>query len=398
MNELFSLGLILLLALLAGHLVQFLRIPEVTGYILAGVALGPSGLHWLDHQHLVPLSLFSEVALGLILFSIGTVFHLPRFQATGRRTFILTASESALTMLLVVVGMLALSSPWQVALLLGAIAAETAAASTLMVLRECRSSGLFNDTVLGVVAVNNIICLTAFSIASAVIDLSAGRGGEQGSVLIYNAVFTFVWQMLGAVALGFLVGLLLAGWAKTVTEHGEILILLVGAILLCVGASRILEVSPLIASLAVGSTMVNLSKRSRRLFGVISRTDPPLYAIFFVIAGADLDLGLLATLGTQGVVYIVLRSLGKLGGSWMGARWLGMEPIIQRNVGFALLSQAGLAIGLTLSIGQRYPDHGPIVTAVVLGAVVVFELIGPVSARLAVLRGSTNEPAKAAAF
>lgn len=388
MNELFSLGLILLLALVAGHLVKFLRVPEVTGYILAGVALGPSGLHWLSHQHLGALEIFSEVALGLILFSIGTVFELDRFRATGRRTILLTGVEATLTGSLVVTGMLAMGSSWPVALLLGAIATETAAASTLMVLRECRATGPFNDTLLGIVAVNNIICLAAFSIVATVLDVSTGLGATEAAVLIFNSVFTFIWQMLGGVALGFLVGLMLASWATRITEHGELLILLIGAILLCVGAARILDISPLIASLAVGATMVNFSQRSRRLFSVISRTDPPLYAIFFVIAGADLDLNLLGKLGALGVVYIAARSLGKLGGGWLGARWLGMESGIQRNLGSALLSQAGLAIGLTLGIGSRYPEYGPTVAAVVLGAVIVFELVGPISTRFAVLRES----------
>jgi Kef-type K+ transport system membrane component KefB len=230
--------------------------------------------------------------------------------------------------------------------------------------------------------------LAAFSIVATVLDVSTGLGATEAAVLIFNSVFTFIWQMLGGVALGFLVGLMLASWATRITEHGELLILLIGAILLCVGAARILDISPLIASLAVGATMVNFSQRSRRLFSVISRTDPPLYAIFFVIAGADLDLNLLGKLGALGVVYIAARSLGKLGGGWLGARWLGMESGIQRNLGSALLSQAGLAIGLTLGIGSRYPEYGPTVAAVVLGAVIVFELVGPISTRFAVLRES----------
>ena len=258
-----------------------------------------------------------------------------------------------------------------------------------MVLRECRASGALSETVLGVVAVNNILCLVGFSLVSAVIDLTAGPM-EPGTAFysIYESVFGLVWQLLGSAALGYLVGLLLASWASRITEHGEMLILLAGTILLCVGASRILDLSPLVASLAVGATMANLSGRSRRLFSVLSRTDPPLYAIFFVIAGADLDIALLSSLGTLGGVYIAARSAGKLLGGCFGARWLGLASAIQKNLGFALLSQAGLAIGLTLVINQRYPEYGPTVGAVVLGAVVVFELVGPISARFAVLRGS----------
>ena len=154
MNELTSLGLILLLALLAGHLVKVVRIPEVTGYILAGIALGPSVLGWVTAENLTALEVLSEVALGLILFSIGSVFQFSRFRRLGRQFLYLTLAESVLASVIVTVSVLALGQPWQVALLLGAIAIATAPASTLMVIRECDSSGPLTDNLLGIIAVN----------------------------------------------------------------------------------------------------------------------------------------------------------------------------------------------------------------------------------------------------
>ncbi len=390
MNELSSLGLILLLALMAGHLVKYFRVPEVTGYLLAGVALGPSMLGWVTQDNLVALSVLSEVALGLILFSIGSVFQFSMFRRYGRRIFYLTIAESLLAAVFVGLGIVALGQPWQVACLLGAVAIATAPASTLMVMRECNASGPLSDTLLGIIAVNNILCLVAYSVAAALIDLvGAGVGSWSG---VYAATFPLVWQLLGSVALGYLVGIMLAGWATQVTEHGELLILLAGSILLCVGVARIADLSPLVASLAVGATMVNLSRRSRGLFDALARTDPPFYAIFFVIAGADLDVSLVGSMGLLGVYYLVARAAGKFLGARYAAQRLKLEATVQRFLGLGLMAQAGLAVGLVLTIDRQFPEYAVVVNAVVLSSIVIYEIVGPISTRFAIEQAGEANP------
>ena len=386
MNELSSLGLILLLALLAGHLVKVIRIPEVTGYILAGVALGPSVLGWVSHDNLQALKVLSEVALGLILFSIGSVFEFERFRRIGDRIVRLTLIESALAAALVVASILLLGERWQIAMLLGAIAIATAPASTLMVIRECNGKGPLSEALLGIIAVNNIICIIAYLGAAAVINLVNNWGASGIGMSLYRAGFPLVWQLVGSVALGFLVGLMLAGWATQVTETGEMLILLAGSILLCVGAARIYDLSALVASLAVGATMVNLSSRSRRLFKTLGETDPPFYAIFFVIAGADLNLDLVGSMGVLGVAYLVMRALGKFVGARIGARRLQMEPQVQSFLGFGLMAQAGLAVGLTITVGSQFPQYYPVISTVILSSVVVYEMFGPISTKFAIVQ------------
>ncbi len=392
MNELSSLGLILLFALLAGHLVKFARIPEVTGYILAGVAVGPSVLGWVSHENLAALNIFSEVALGLILFSIGSVFELDRVRAIGPAVLRITMSESAMAAAFVTVGALALGRSWQVALLLGAIAVETAAASTLMVIRECNAKGPLSESLIGTIGINNVLCLTGFYVVAAAVDFGARL--HRGALLqvLYESAFPLVWQLVGSVALGYLVGVLIASWATKVVEHGEMLILLTGCVLLCVGVSTLLELSSLVTSLAVGATMVNLSQNSRRLFQALAKSDPPFYAIFFVIAGADLNLSLLKTMGLLGVIYVVGRAGGKFLGSRMGARRTQLPGQVRRLLGFGLMSQAGLAVGLALTITRRFPDLAPSVVTVVLSAVAVNEMIGPLSARLAINRSGESRP------
>ncbi len=393
MSELTSLGLILLFALLVGHLVKFARVPEVTGYLVAGVLVGPSVLGWVSHENLQALHVFSEVGLGLILFSIGGVFEFARVRRIGRRVLALTLAESLGAAALVFGGMLAVGQPWPVALLLGAIAVETGAASTLMVIRENNAAGPFTETLTGVIGLNNILALVAFSVAAAALDLGAlaGAGGlSAGGVA--RALFPLVWQLVGSAALGFLVGLLLAAWASQVVEAGETLILLIGVVLLTVGVAAALDLSPLVASLAVGATMANLSGKSRRLFEALSRTDPPLYVIFFVLAGADLNLALLPTLGVLGAAYVLCRAGGKVGGAWLAARAAGAGGAPPRLLGLSILAQAGLAVGLVLITRERFPDLAPTVATVVLGAVVVFEVAGPLSARFALDRSGESRP------
>lgn len=393
MSELTSLGLILLFALLVGHLVKFAKVPEVTGYLVAGMLVGPSVLGWVSHENLQALHVFSEVGLGLILFSIGGVFEFSRIRRIGRQVLTLTLTESALAALFVGGGMLLIGQPWPVALLLGAIAVETGAASTLMVIRENNAEGPFTEALTGVIGLNNIFALVAFSLAAATLDVSAlASGAELTTAGVARALFPLVWQLIGSAALGFLVGLLLASWASQVVESGEVLILLVGCVLLTVGVATAVDLSPLVASLAVGATLANLSAKSRRLFDALSRTDPPLYVIFFVLAGADLNLALLPSLGLLGAVYVLCRAGGKFAGAWVAARRVGAPEPMQQLLGLSILAQAGLAVGLVLVTRQRFPELAPTVTTVVLGAIVVFEIAGPLAARFALDKSGESRP------
>ena len=391
MNELTSLGIILLFALLAGHLVKFVKIPEVTGYLLAGIVVGPSVLGFVTHETLQSLGILSEVGLGLILFSIGAVFEFGRIRAIGRRLFTLTLAESAAAAVLVTGGMLLVGLSWKVSLILGAIAMETGAASTLMVIRENNSEGPLTETLTGVIAREQSVGADRFQLVALVLDISGLIANDAVSVTaIGRAMFPLIWQLLGSTALGFLVGVLLASWASQVVESGETLILLVGCVLLTVGVAKLFDLSPLVASLAVGATMANLSGKSRKLFQALSRTDPPLYVIFFVLGGAELDLSLLPALGISGVTYVLCRCAGKLAAVRFTAKRFGFPEPVQRLLGFSLFAHAGLALGLVLITQQRFPEIAPIVTAVVLGAIVMFEIGGPFAVRVALDRSGES--------
>ncbi len=388
MNELVSVGVILLLALLAGHVVKLLRIPEVTGYLLLGVALGPRLLGWVSDSNLAALGVLSDVALGLILFSIGTVFELDQFRRLGRKLGTVTLCEALLTCCLVTAALLVVGQPWQIAMVLGVMAIETAAASTLMVIREANASGPLTQMLTGVFALDNLVCLLLFNIVITVVQFSGkGAGGETFG----SSVFRIAWQFLGAMALGYLIGWVLSAWSLRVVEHGEQLILLAGCVLLCVGAAKWLEVSALVANLTIGATVVNLSHRSRKLFESLSQTDPPLYAIFFVLAGANLDASKLMSLGLAGVVYVMGRLIGKVGGTTIGTRLAGLGPVERKWLPRSMLAQAGLAVGLALTLSERLPELAPVITTVVLSAVIIFEIFGPLAVRWSLIGSGESQ-------
>ncbi len=390
MNELISVGVILLLALAAGHVVKFLRIPEVTGYLLTGVLLGSSVLGWISDSNLAALSVLSDVALGLILFSIGTVFEWDQLRIIGRKLAIIVTFEAALTFLLVMGSEKLIGQSWAQALLLGVMAIETAAASTLMVLRECNADGPLTRLLTGVFALDNLMALLFFNILVTVIQFTEKSG--TGSESFGQSVFRIAWQFLGAIALGYVIGFILSAWSRRAVEHGEQLMLLAGCVLLCVGAAKWLDVSALVANLAIGATVVNLSQRSRGLFESLTKTDPPLYAIFFVLAGANLEAHKLATLGVAGGLYVAGRLIGKLGGSLLGARVGGVTGPERRWLPPTMLAQAGLAVGLTLTLSRRLPNLAPPVTTIVLSAVIIFEVIGPLGVRWGIVRSGEAHP------
>ena len=389
MNQLSSIALILLLSLIAGHLVKLLRIPEVTGYILAGIVVGPSVLGWINEQNLTSLSVFSEIALALILFSIGSIFEFRLFREIGRAVVRVTVSESLAVAALVGVATFVAGQRWQAALILGVLAMETGAASTLMVLREYNASGPFSRTLTGVIAINNLLCLGSFLLLTAVMQLTGSLGKSNASP--YETLYLILWQLLGSAALGYLVGLLLSAWATRVVEHGETLILLIGCLLLCAGLSIVLNLSTLVVSITLGATVANFSANTGRLAQVQSRTDPPFYAVFFVIAGAHLQLGLLKSLGVVGIAYILARAIGKLAGANIGSRLANLPAEYHGRMGFAILAHAGLAIGLVLSLARRFPELGSELSTIVLGAILVYEIVGPVSVRSVLLRSGESQ-------
>jgi Kef-type K+ transport system membrane component KefB len=383
-NEILSVGLILLAAVLAGHVAQLARVPEVTGYLLVGVAIGPSALDVISHENLTALGFLSEVALGLILFNIGAIFEASNFRRVGPGVVRVTLWEASLAFLLVGAVLLLLGLDWPLALLLAVVAMETAPATTLMVLNEYDARGTMTERLLALVALNNMYVLFTFGVVAA--GLTIIQPSSDGWLLTaYRAVHGLGWTIAGSIALGALLGIAIDALAARAKESGESLILAIGAVLIDVGASRWLGLSPLISTLALGATVANASARGDRLLQGLGRVDPPLYAAFFVLAGAELVPSAVLNLGLVGVCYVLARTAGKIIGARIGLRGQKVPDVVCRQLGYCLISSSSLAVGLTIQIRSAFPSYAATVTGVVLAAVVIFEIVGPLLTRRALM-------------
>lgn len=384
MNEILSVGLILMAAVVAGHLAQLARVPEVTGYLLVGVMIGPAALDLITHENITTLGFLSEVALGLILFNIGSIFEASSFSAVGKGVARITVWEASLAFVLVAAVLLSSGLAIPVALLLAVVAMETAPATTLMVLNEYDARGPMTERLRALVALNNMYVLIAFGIVSAGLTLVQPT---EGGLLVaaYRATYGLLWTTLGSIALGAVLGLVMDLLAARAKESGEAMILSIGMVLVTVGASRWLGVSPLFATLALGATIANASSRGDRLLQVIGHADPPLYAAFFVLAGAELQPSSVLGLGIVGLAYTVARTVGKIAGARIGLRGQDVPPDVRRHLGLCLVSSSSLAVGLTIQIRTAFPAYAATVTGIVLAAVVIFEIVGPLLTRRALI-------------
>lgn len=399
MSNLLLVGLILLLALIGGHLVKLLKVPEVVGYFLIGLLLGPSFAEILTSDAVSTLEVLSEIALGLILFSIGAIFEFENLRRVGKQTLLITFYVMLGTFVAVFLTLIFLNAGWRVALLLGVIATEISPIATILVLREANSQGPLTEAIYNILAVNNVACIIVFSLASFLVRLAAETPGEPSIIsLLGHEIYYLFWGILGSISLGLLLGHILALWGKRVEEHGEVLILVLGMILIAVGASRWLGLSPLIATMTLGATLVNLARESRHLFDVLGKTDPPLYAIFFVLAGAELQLSSLRLLGVTGAGYTLARIIGKIAGAFYGARVLNYPAVVGRYLGMTLIPHAGVAIGLALQARSILPTYAEVISTIILASVLINEVIGPILTKYAIGRAGEAREEHLAAF
>ncbi|MFP3982127.1 MAG: cation:proton antiporter [Desulfurivibrionaceae bacterium] len=395
----FALALILGMGFVASKLAQLLRLPSVTGYILAGIALGPSGLNLIT-QGMVEdeLSHFIQIALMLIAFGIGEHLELNKLRHTIKSVGLISFCESSATLLLVTAGIfltLLLIGPPQavwnltdyiyVSLLLGAVSIATAPASTLHVIREIRASGPMTTTLLQVVVVNNSLAIIVFGVVVSLVDKLISGGTDLGIPLLVTIVSGSLANVLVSLFMGVITGLLIDFTINRLKYRSEILIAGLSLLLLCGETARALEYSPLLAGIAAGFIIVNRNLRDVRLFRVLNYFEPPIYVLFFALAGAHLDLTLFSTAGLLGFSYFLFRAAGKYMGARLGSSLTASSHAIRNNIGLALIPQAGIAIGLVFLM-QNFSNlqaYVSTITTVVLAGVFLSELIGPVLAKCA---------------
>lgn len=391
-------NLILCLAIAIGCGLAFNRLakrvglPNVTGYLVAGLLLGGSVFNVIPFETTARLNDIVSVALGFIAFSIGGEFKLSYIRRLGSRMLTVTAFEALTAVALVDIALLACGFPPAEAIALGAIAAATAPAATLMVVRQYKADGPVTRTLLPVVAMDDAVCLMAFSISVSVAKALEAEGG----VNYIDMVVTPIIEIVGSLVLGGAIGFALAFCLRFFKSRANRLTLVICAVLLGTALADMLGLSSLLLCMMIGALVANLYGELDKLLDVVDHWTPPLFLLFFVLSGADLDLSVLPQVGLMGALYLCFRSAGKYLGARIGSRIAGFEPNVRKYLGVALLPQAGVAIGMTTIAAAELPQYGGQIRAVILCATLIYELIGPVLTKIVLTRAGEIAPGGAA--
>jgi len=397
-----ALAVLLGAGFLIAKLGQVFHLPSVTGYIVAGLLLGPTGFGLISTEALGSrLDHFTELALMLIAFGIGEHLELKRLKPIARSVASIGLGETTGAFLLVGLGSFFVATLTQVgepgwqtmnyavlALLLGAVSVATAPAATLHVMRELKAAGPLTSTLMAVVAADDGLAIMYFGVAISVAHQIVGGSGS-----ILGAIAGSLSEIVFSLLLGVITGLLIDFVVHRLKRRDEMLTLGLALLLLCGELARVGHLSPLLAGMATGFTIINRDRRDVRVFRVINTFEPPIYVLFFTLAGVHLDLAALVAAGWVGLAYYVLRGLGKLFGANLGGRLADSPKSVQNYMGLALLPQAGVAIGLVFIIqgDTGLSMYSAIITPVVLAGVVLSELTGPVGARVAVTRAGETD-------
>lgn len=387
---LLSLAIMLFAGFLATRLTKRLKLPNVTGYILAGVLIGPYLLDVVPQAVAGKMDFVTDVALAFIAFGVGRYFKRSTLKETGWKVIVITLFEAlcafaAVTLVMALV--FRLSLPFS--LLLGAIASATAPASTIMTIRQYHAKGPFVSTILEVVALDDAVALVAFSVCTAAITASQGEG-----IVFSSLLPPILWNLAalaGGCAAGFALHKLVDGPGRS-SDHR--LILVVGMLLALSGACAAAEVSPLLACMAMGTVYINVGGQ-KYTFQQLSDASPPVLLLFFTLSGVRLNVPMLATAGVVGVVYFFTRIAGKYAGAWLGSAVSGAPEAARKYLGLALVPQAGVSIGLAALAQRLLPaDAGALLSTIILSSGVLYEIVGPACAKASLYLSHTLEREK----
>jgi Kef-type K+ transport system membrane component KefB len=374
---LFAIGGILLLGLATDFLGRRTFLPRVTLLLAFGIIIGDEVLGIIPTSVNSRFEMITVMALMMIGFLLGGKLTLKSIRNTGRQIAWISISAALGTTMVVTLALLAVGVPREIAILLGCIAAATAPAATVDTVLESGSNSLFSRLLLAIVAIDDVWALLLFSLGLSLTSLLSGTQG------IFASLLDVSYEIGGALLLGSLIGLPAAYLTGRLKPGHPMLTEALGLVFICGGAAIWLDVSFLVATMAMGTVVTNLARHHEYPFHEIENIEWPFMVIFFMLAGASLDISMLAGLGMIGAIYLLSRATGKLLGAWIGARASHADKEVRRWMGLAMMPQAGVAIGMALLAASRFPEHRQTILSLVIGTTVFFELVGPVFTRMA---------------
>ena len=410
MVTLLSVSIALLAGLIMTRVFKKLKLPSVTAYLIAGVLIGPyclgmlgvKGVGFVSSEAVLNLSLVSEVALGFIAFSIGNEFRLDELKKTGKQALTIGIFQAVVATVFVDTALIALrfimpgalSVPQ--AITLGAIATATAPAATLMVVRQYKADGPLTRLLLPIVALDDAVGLVVFAVSFGI-----AKTMVDGEMNLISILLDPLMEILCSLILGAVMGWVLTQLEKLFNSNTNRLNLTIAAVFLTASISMSdfhiggvhIQFSSLLTCMMLGTVFCNICPLSHDLMAAADKWTSPLFALFFVISGAELELNVFASFSIVliGVMYIISRSLGKYFGAYASAKITKCSPEICKYLGITLLPQAGVALGMcTLAMGLG--EQGNLIRNITLFAVLIYELFGPVFTRMALTAAGEIKP------
>lgn len=411
MTTILALSIAMIAGMMMTRVVKPLKLPAVTAYLVAGVLVGPyvlgqlkiAGLGFISHENVEQFSIISDVALGFIAFAIGNEFRMSQLRETGRQATVVGIVQALFAMLFVDVALILLHFilgdilPIPAAIILGAIATATAPAATLMVVRQYKAKGKLTDILLPVVALDDAVGLVVFAVSFGIAE-ALGSGRVDAVSIIIEPIIEIIMSLL----LGALMGYILTQLEKLFNSNSNRLTLIISIVLLTVALSMLefdfcgihIGFSSLLVCMMLGTVFCNICPVSFDLMERADKWTVPLNALFFVISGAELELSVFSKISVViiGIVYIIFRSLGKYIGSYVSCAATNCDETVKKYLGITLLPQAGVALGMCVTVSARMGTEGSLIRNIVLFAVLIYELFGPVLTKNALMAAGDIKP------
>lgn len=369
--ELLVLGTLMLVGWFAHAIGSYTHVPRVTVLLVLGIVAGPSALNLIPSEAAIWFPHATHIALAMVGFLLGESFAGRELKKSGRTVIVVSVGETLGAAVTVFTVVMLIQGDLIIALLLAGIAPASAPAATLDVIRENHAKGPLSKILLGVVAIDDAWGIILFSLLLVSAEMIVGKGTPLLEIALG------LWDVVGAVLLGIIVGFPMA-WCTGRIKKGEPSLLeAAGFVFICGGLALVINVSYLLACIVLGATVANRAKHYTRPFRDIRGASEPFLVIFFLLAGYEFDITALKSLGVLGIVYILSRSIGLIIGGGLSAKLSNAPSVVQSHVGWCLLPQAGVALGLALLVSERLPKAGETILPLIIASTVVFEIIGP---------------------
>lgn len=389
-NPIFGVAILVLFGVLGGKLINLIKFPRVTGYILIGIIIGPSVLQLLSLEMVHSFTIIRQVAIGFIGYTIGLELRFSKLKKTGKQVTIITISQALSTAVMVclaVAGYLLITGQdhvWTYALILGAIATATAPGPIVAVVKSYRTKGPVTDVLLPLVALDDAIGIMLFAVM-----LSLGTSLLSGPVSIGHMILDPALEIIYSLGFGAAIGFAVTIIAKKFNRESDhfLMMVIIGFVFAGIGIGQAVHASAILLPMTIGVVLTNSidEKYEHRLTQTTDLFSAPILLAFFTIAGAELQLSLLAQIGVLGVIYLFTRVGGKILGSYVSARGVKAPPTVIKYLGFTLIPQAGVAIDMALTTQLRFEttesllpfiEIGAVIMTIVLAATVIYEVVG----------------------